>query len=494
MMKKLILLFFFLPLIVHSQGENAHWLLGYWPLSYNKGHMTFDSSSYSYQKEFRKMAFEGTEATISDRNGNFLMSSNGVWIANATNDTMLNGGGLNPGQEVNSNPNGLLLDNANVFLSFKSDTNKYFLFHHTCDFDSVSYVAHELFLTKIDISLDSGKGQVLVKNQIVFSDTLNWGIGACKHANGRDWWVVMQKQASDIIYIVLVTPDGIVQINTQQLNVPYAWYNSTSLVFSNDGNLFSYVRYYPPTKESTLQILDFDRCIGVFSNPRIVTLTQSSFVFGNTFSPSGQYVYANTSGYLFQIDVNTLQVDTVATYDGYCYQYNPNVSLCTSFFNEYLAANGKIYITSGSSSQHIHEMNYPDSAGVACDFQQHSIFLDMFNFRAVPNHPNYHLGPVIGSICDSLSVGQEEYYSQIQNFQISPNPLKDGPLNIIYLLPQNQPGTFELYDLNGKIIYQQKLPPWSSMQSISFPNLRAGLYSCVIRAGGSVVSRKLMKM
>jgi hypothetical protein len=231
MMKKLILLFFFLPLIVHSQGENAHWLLGYWPLSYNKGHMTFDSSSYSYQKEFRKMAFEGTEATISDRNGNFLMSSNGVWIANATNDTMLNGGGLNPGQEVNSNPNGLLLDNANVFLSFKSDTNKYFLFHHTCDFDSVSYVAHELFLTKIDISLDSGKGQVLVKNQIVFSDTLNWGIGACKHANGRDWWVVMQKQASDIIYIVLVTPDGIVQINTQQLNVPYAWYNSTSLVF-----------------------------------------------------------------------------------------------------------------------------------------------------------------------------------------------------------------------------------------------------------------------
>ena len=139
-------------------------------------------------------------------------------------------------------------------------------------------------------------------------------------------------------------------------------------------------------------------------------------------------------------------------------------------------------------------MNYPDSAGVACDLQQHAIFLDMWNFRAVPNHPNYHLGPVIGSICDSLSVGQEEYYSQIQNFQISPNPLKDGLLQIMYLLPQNLSGLFEVYDLNGKIIYQQKLPPWSSMQSINLPNLRAGLYSCVIRSGGSVVSKKLLKM
>jgi hypothetical protein len=491
MRKLLFWILVFAPIIAFSQGENAIWLLGDQFYQFDKGRMTFDSTSYNYQKEFRKMAVLGTEATISDRNGNFLMSSNGVWIANATNDTMLNGGGLNPGAEVNSNPNGLLLDNANIFLSFNSDTNKYFLIHHTCDFDGISYLAFQMFLTKIDLSLDNGKGAIISKNDTVFSDTLNWGIGACKHANGRDWWVVMQKHNSDVVYAVLFTPDGVNTIVTQHLNVPFAWYNSTSLVFSNDGNHFSYIRYYPPTKESTLQLLDFDRCNGVFNNPRIVPLTSNSFIFGNSFSPNGQYVYANTSEYLFQIDVNTLQVDTVATYDGFCYPNNP---WCTTFFNEYLAANGKIYITSGSSSQHIHEMNYPDSAGVACDLQQHAIFLDMWNFRAVPNHPNYHLGPVIGSICDSLSVGQEEYYSQIQNFQISPNPLKDGPLQIMYLLPQNLPGLFEVYDLNGKIIYQQKLPPWSSMQSINLPSLRAGLYSCVIRSGGSVVSKKLLKM
>jgi hypothetical protein len=484
----------FIPFSAFTQGENAHWLLGYWPLSYDKGHMTFDSSSYVYNKEFRKMAFEGTEATISDRNGNFLMSSNGVWIANATNDTMLNGGGLNPGPEVNSNPNGLILPYANVFLPFPGDTNKYILLHHTAKFDGYGYISNEMLFTIIDKLGDGGLGSVITKNDTILRDTLNYGIGACKHANGRDWWVVMQKHNTDLIYVVLITPNGVDQIVTQHLNVPYAWYNVTHPTFSQDGNLFSYFRYDSITVASSVLLLNFDRCNGVFSNPRVIPMTTSSYLWGLNFSPNDQYLYTNTSGLLFQIDVNTLQVDTVATYDGYCYQYNPNVSLCTTFFNEYLAANGKIYITSGGSVQHIHEMNYPDSAGAACDLQQHSIFLDMFNFRAVPNHPNYHLGPVIGSICDSLSVGQEEYYSQIQNFQISPNPLKDGPLQIMYLLPQNQSGIFEVYDLNGKIIYQQKLPPWSSMQSISLPNLRAGLYSCVIRSGGSVVSKKLLKM
>ena len=99
-MKKLGLsLFLFLHTTVSfGQGfYNHQWLLG----SYNflqdpKGRLVFDSISYTHFPEFRKMSFKGTEATICDAQGNFLMSSNGIWIANANNDTMLNGSGLNP--------------------------------------------------------------------------------------------------------------------------------------------------------------------------------------------------------------------------------------------------------------------------------------------------------------------------------------------------------------------------------------------------------------
>jgi hypothetical protein len=58
--------------------------------------MIFDSTSYVHTTENRKMPFKGTEATICDAQGDFLMSTNGIWIANAINDTMLNGSGLSP--------------------------------------------------------------------------------------------------------------------------------------------------------------------------------------------------------------------------------------------------------------------------------------------------------------------------------------------------------------------------------------------------------------
>lgn len=109
--KHLLLFFFILKAPTSfSQGYNHQWLLGnQWLFSVPKARMFIDSNSYTINTEFRKMVFEDTEANICDANGNFLMSSNGVWIANANNDTMMNGSGLNPGAETASYPHGLLL-------------------------------------------------------------------------------------------------------------------------------------------------------------------------------------------------------------------------------------------------------------------------------------------------------------------------------------------------------------------------------------------------
>jgi hypothetical protein len=73
-MRSLLFILIVAPLISFSQGENAVWLMGNQPNSNaKKGIMLFDSLNYTYQIQYRQMAFEGTEATISDRNGNFLM-------------------------------------------------------------------------------------------------------------------------------------------------------------------------------------------------------------------------------------------------------------------------------------------------------------------------------------------------------------------------------------------------------------------------------------
>ena len=111
-----------IPFCSFSQGRNNNWLLGNDPGWLNLGRMVFYTNSYQLLTEQRKMSFEGTQATISDTQGNFLMSSNGVWIANANNDTMMNGNGLNPGSNVNSNQNGLLNSYANIILPFPGDS------------------------------------------------------------------------------------------------------------------------------------------------------------------------------------------------------------------------------------------------------------------------------------------------------------------------------------------------------------------------------------
>lgn len=483
-----LMLFAFLECL--GQGLNHQWLLGYGNWA-NKGRIVFDSSSYTFSVEQRKMKFNGTQGNICDANGNFLMSSNGVWIANANNDTMLNGAGLNPGSHVNSYPNGLYLPNANVFLPFPGDTTKYILVHHSAANNGLYETVYELLYSIVDITQDNGLGGVVLKNQIAFSDTMNWGLAACKHANGRDWWIVMQKDSTDEIYQLLYTDNGVINYGTQHLNIVPSWGNVTQLTFSQDGTKFGYTSYSPNNIDSCFAfVVDFDRCSGLFNNTKVFSFYPSNPFWGFAFSANSKFAYANTSINIFQLNIDSMTIDTVATFDGFISGFPP--SCCgTNFMHEYLAANGKIYLTSGNGVQHLHEINYPDSAGLACDVQQHAISLGVWNFWSVPNHPNYNLGPVLGSICDTLSVGLNDIKHDFR-FGISPNPTNDGFIKILYSLPQNKPGIFEVYNITGQLVYSMNLPQWSTMQLIQLPELSNGVYSCVVKSGYERVGKKLV--
>jgi hypothetical protein len=488
---KLILVFLVFAINATCQGYNHQWLLGNNPfINFPNGRAYFDINSETFTSEFRKMSFKGTQANISDSNGNLLMASNGIWIANATGDTMLNGGGLNPGGITPNWQFGLPMTYNNIFLPFPADTSKFALFHHTATFNGAYSQARELFYSEIDLTQDAGLGSVIQKNVILFQDTLNWGIGACRHANGQDWWVVMMKDSSDLIFKILFTNSGITSITSQNLGFqPFPWGNSSQISFSSNGNLFASTTYFPEnslpmdSSNSSIVLLDFDRCNGNFSNPRTIKLSDSKYLFGNSFSSSGKYIYACTSTRIFQIDTDNLNVDTVAVYDGFISP--PGDPCCaTSFWNMYLAANGKIYITSGSSVQHLTVINYPDSAGLACDVQQHSIDLvDYLHLRSVPNHPNYYLGCDTTLGCPCLTTGIEELNGADFRFKVAPNPTH-GNFKITYLLPQNQPGKLEVFDINGWRIYEMNLPHWSTIQEVSLPvSVSSGVYNCMITSG-----------
>lgn len=486
-------LILFLIIKSEGQGLNHQWLMGsYLFLQDPKGRMFIDSNNYSITTEFRKMVFNGTEANICDSNGNFLMSSNGVWIANANNDTMMFGTGLNPNGITSSWPYGLPMVANNVFIPMQEDTDKYVLLHHSAStFNGTYYPVNDLFRTVIDLTLDGGLGGVILKNDLILNDTLNGGIAVCKHANGRDWWVVMNKDSSDIVFKILLNNNGVVSISSQHLNYsPLPWGNFAQLSFSLDGEKFCTTTYDPSNLNSSIVICDFDRCSGVFSNSNTIPIAINSYLLGLSFSPSGQYIYACSSNNVFQIDVNTLIVDTVATYDGFI---SPPTSACcaTDFWNMYLAANGKIYITSGSGVQHLHVINNPDSGGLACDVQQHAIdLIDYRQLRAVPNHPNYYLGCDTTLGCTCLTTSLKENAENDFHFRLYPNPVINNFLHIGYQLPQNKNGLFQIYDVTGKSVFKYGLPQWSNEQSFALPLLNNGIYVSVITSGSYRVSKK----
>ena len=145
---------------------------------------------------------------ISDSLGQLLFYTNGGYIANRNNDTMLNGDDINPGNYANDwKSRGFRINK--VHWQFLSQEILLDLLFIPWDYLWNRDYVYELYLPakrnytvqKIDVTLDSGKGAVVYKMFRLFPDTLFvGGITACKHANGRDWWLICHRYDSDIWY------------------------------------------------------------------------------------------------------------------------------------------------------------------------------------------------------------------------------------------------------------------------------------------------------
>jgi len=473
-----------------SQGRNSIFFLG----DQAKARMSFTGTSYSIQTETRTIPFMDTQGNIADENGNILMSSNGVFIADAIGDTMVNGDSLNPNSFTDDfKQYGLPMPYANLFLPMPDDSNKYVLFHQVLDYTTAN--VPNIFYTTVDITLNGGLGAVISKNNIIATNAFGVGMAACKNANGRDWWVVALSFDATLAHTFLVTPNAVQYMGSQNLQIagfPLGFGGQPT--FSPDGEKFAFScsNIVGMSYQSKVQLFDFDRCSGVFSLDTVIDFTDGNISFATAFSPNSKYLYFGTIENLYQINTDTSDIGAtfqlVATNDVFPSSVPP---FYTNFYLMYLAANGKIYISSTSSVEHLHEINYPDSAGVACGVQLHNVFTDCY-FIGVPNHPNYYLGCDTTSGCPCLSpTGIKDLSEHDFKFKISPNP-SNGSFKIIYLLPQNKSGTLQIFDINGKQVYKQNLPPWSTMQYITLPKLANGIYNCTITSNNERVHKKLV--
>lgn len=498
-MKKIIIGFYLCFSILLGQAQNQGitniWLMGY---ESNAGppsgttKINFYTGLPVITYDSLQMDFDRTHANISDSAGNILFYTNGYYIADATNDTMLNGSNISPTGFIVFEPYGLTVPQANLIIPKPGSTYLYYLFHSTLDNGPVYNRAYQMYYSIIDMSLNNGNGEVIQKNTVLINDTLNPGkITACKHANGRDWWVICHRFNTNDYYKILVTPDSIYTPVTQTIG-SVRGVDAGQVAFSPDGNKFGYFNAYN-NSNCTLDIYDFDRCTGNFSNPTVITMPQTiGFGGGVIFSPNSQYLYVSDIDSVFQFDVNAPNIELskvgIAGWDSF---YSPNPPFATAFDNIQLAPDGKIYIGTGNSTFKMHVINHPNIAGLACDLQQHAINIPTWSVGGVPNHPNYFLGPELGSVCDSLPhVGIAENKPEPIP-RAFPNPT-GGEFTLWFNVHDVQ-GMCEIYDANGRLVLSENVAQWSQYKTLDISGEPEGIYFVKMNWGKKCASVKVMK-
>ena len=465
-----------------QQGLNNLWLMGFDSdagMPWGGTNIDFITVTADIYYQYRAIGFKRTSANIANTNGDLLFSTNGAFIANATGDTMLNGAGLNPSNYTALFPEGLYISQACLILPKPEAPGIYYQFHSTID-DQATSVAQHLYLTTIDMSLDGGLGAVTTKNQVLINDALNEGrITAVRHANGRDWWVFCHKAHSNTFYRLILTPDGVDLDGTQSLGIVRPPDHGQAS-FSPDGSKFAYYWGYV----DDLEIFDFDRCTGLFSDPVHILIDDYDQMGGVAFSPNSRYLYVSSVEDVYQYDTEAADIEAsmvhIAHWDGF---YSPGPPFATLFDIAQLAPDGKIYIATGNGTDKLHVINDPDQPGMACDIQQHAITLPTYNTNSLPNHPNYHLGPVDGSICDSLDLTVNTPLSPGEGQGVSayPNP-SNGAFTVSYAA-QPEAGTLEVLDMQGRAVYRSRLPAWSQVHRVVLERGAAGMYQCRVSWG-----------
>ena len=363
-------------------------------------------------------------SSICNDRGEIMAYTNGMAIYNKYNqpfvDTINYGADWeynNFGDDSLAIPGGLWHIQGVLILPYPGVENLYYTFYSTFDRSNIFYNNFQVSYATFEVSNDNKDGTLIKKDIVLLQDSLSGSITAIRHGNGRDWWLIAPRRHGNAVFVWLVDKEGIKFHTKYETGYDELPGGGTGQVYASpDGSWLSWFVAGKFTETGgQIYLSNFDRCTGVLSNSnyRTVDLSNFGFSMGVSFSPDSRYLYMCNRLFIYQYDLNKeVPLDNqnkVAVYDGYQYTFswdtiNPiprDVNFC--FMG--LAPDGRIYISSSAASTRMMSvMNFPEEQGVACNVAQHSLLMPTGITRGIPNFPNYRLGPLDGSPCDTLGI------------------------------------------------------------------------------------------
>ncbi|HNM26002.1 MAG TPA: T9SS type A sorting domain-containing protein, partial [Saprospiraceae bacterium] len=299
-----------------------------------------------------------------------------------------------------------------------------------------------LYYTVIDMSLENGKGAVVSKNNVLLDASLE-PFAAVRHGNGRDWWLVVPKYATNRYYRFLLSPEGLNNAGDQQIGPALTCKQIRPSVFSPDG------AHFAKSQNCGVCVLDFDRCSGFFANPRLMSWPPHAFGGGGVaFSPNSEVLYATTQMAILSADLTapTPQLDTAVAWNAIAgnslslMQYGPD---------------GKLYIGNMGRSSNYHVFGNLNNPDPALDFQIQGLALPVQVVRTLPNYPNFRLLDLAGSACDTLnintSISTHLPFTTAPFIAVSPNPANEAATVTI---SGARKGQLTLRSVDGRLMMQ----------------------------------------
>jgi hypothetical protein len=510
-MKKTYLIYILLLLIgsvktlpTLAQYRNNNWAFG------DSCGMRFNSagidSFYTTSLKAR-----GACASISDSLGNLLFYASTPKLSFWQAGIYAQGVVYNKNHQEMENGDSLLTtlgSNELLIVPFPSHQNQFIIF--TCGTTNLN---SGLKYSIVDLNYNNGLGKVIQKNIYLDTSTICDGMVAIQHGNGQDWWLLYRRFNNSNQFLKILINDQGVQPITQQLIGAIFNTNVYRMSVNPAGDKIA-----GASTTGLVELFDFDRCNGTLSNYKGIQTIQANpldttaWFWGIEFSASGRYLYLSTaylSVYLYQLDLNILPTNLIysskTVLDYQSYPINAGSYLKLGPDNRIYRAtwwyDGLNYpypypdTTYNMYNTNLSVINSPDSAGLACDYQAYSVHLPTCRtYIGLPNNPDYELGKLAGSPCDTLSVGISEtiedaselfvyYASDWQKAFINAKGLQGKKYNL------------QVFDLSGKLIYQQQGNTESGYFTKDLPmeGLASGIYIVNLQTEREKLSKKFVK-
>jgi hypothetical protein len=372
-------------------------------------------------------------------------------------------------------------------------------------------VKYSMYYSMLDVHARNDTGEIYDLNNHILTYKSKYSISSIRHANGLDWWVITHSFPGDEYYIFHANSNGLSLKFMQKIGSYHGLVDSHYLSISGIGEMSVSKkgdRLCTSVADGLLEVFDFDRCTGSLSNPVTLqnpgVLIEDLYTVSANISPSGRFVYASTTykintplGYAYQFrivqhDVQNPQ-DTVVLWEGNGpdhrpdqFEYGPDGKMWFNGFSD-VSKPQLIY----PQKEYLHFIEFPDIKGVGCNLKFNQLYLG--GRRAVsgmPNMPNYNLGPLAGSPCDTLALGRVQQLDVAAQLSLYPVPA-DRYLRL-RATDKIQPLHVEVSDMTGRICQQAYWPELEHSIYLNTQTLPSGLYIARIQTRQGEIQKKFV--